>query len=81
MFGHVLRIGNCTPAFQAFRFAVLGCGYLKGRRGRHRTNLFNFIINDLKDRSIYLKGENEFNNLVDIERDRTIWRQLFSKTN
>ena len=41
---YVLRSGNCTPVFQAFRFAISGTCDLNGQVGRHRTNLFHVIM-------------------------------------
>ena len=43
MLGHVLRSDNDTPAYQSLLFATLGCQTLKGRVGRHRTNLYDII--------------------------------------
>ena len=81
MIGHVLRSGNSTPAYQSFRFAVTGTGHLKGRVGRHRTNLFDIVISDLKSRGILVRDEVELNELIDIACDRKVWKDLFSKTN
>ena len=81
MLGYILRSGNGTPAFQSFMFAVTGTSNLKGRRGRHRTNLFDTIINDLKSRGILVRDQNELDNLIDIARDRDMWRELSSETN
>ncbi len=77
MLGHVLRSGNCTPAYQAFRFAVTGTHQMKGRIGRHRTNLFDAIMNDLKCRDIEVGNDVELNELVDIANDRKLWKELF----
>ena len=79
MLGHVLRSDNCTPAYQAFLFAALGCEDLKGRAGRHRTNLFDIIVKkDLYKRNIYLKSEDDFTNLVIKAQDRLGWKSLFT---
>lgn len=81
MLGHVLRSGNSTPAYQVFRFVALGCKAMKGRVGRHRTNLYDLIIRDL-DRDIYIKCESDFYNLVYLSHDRNKgWRDLYLKTN
>ena len=82
MLGHVLRSGNCTPAYQALRFAAVGCKNMKGRRGHHRTNSFDIIECDLRLHKLYLQTENDFNNFVDIAQNRKKWVKLFySKTN
>ncbi len=81
MLGHILRSGNGTPEFQLFMFAVTGTSNLKGRRGRHRTNLFDTIINDLKSRGILVRDQNELDNLIDIARDRDMWREFSSEKN
>ena len=80
MLGHVLRSGYGTPAFQSFRFAITGTGHLKGRVGRHRTNLFDFVIKDLGSRGIMVRNDVEFEDLVHIASDRDAWRNLFSET-
>ena len=56
MFGHVLRSGESTPAYLSFSFFIIFCltckeGY-KGRRGAHRTNLFDVLIKDLIKRNL-----------------------------
>ena len=82
MLGHILRSGNCTPAYQAFFFAAVGCRNMKGRRGRHRTNLYDLIVKDLGERKLFLNNERDFHNLVDIAQIRKKWRDLFyCKTN
>ena len=83
MLGHVLRSGNGTPAFQSFKFAVTGTTDLKGRIGRHRSNLFDLIMLDLKNRGIKVRNEQELENLIEIANDRDLWRDLFNecKTN
>ena len=78
MLGHVLRSDNCTPAYQSFMFAAFGCNDLKGRKGRHRTNLFDIIVKDLNRRNIYIKNEDDFMNLVCLAQDRLKWKGLFS---
>ena len=52
---------------------------MKGRIGRHRTNLFDAIMNDLKCRSIEVGNDVELNELVDIANDRKLWKELFSR--
>ena len=81
LLGHIMRSDNRTPAYQAFRFAALGSKDIKGRKGRHRTNLFDLILKDLTGKNISLKTENDMNILVDLALDRKGWRELFNKTN
>ena len=81
MLGHVLRSSNDTPAYQSLYFAVFGCKSMKGRVGRHRTNLFDVILKDLYNRGITLKTEYDFYNLVELAQNRKVWKDLFYKTN
>ena len=79
MLGHVLRSDNNTPAYQSFLFAAFGCNGLKGRIGKHRTNLYDIIVKkDLFKRNIYLKNLDDFNNLVILAKDRLEWKSLFN---
>ena len=79
MLGHVLRSDNSTPAYQSFLFAAFGCNNIKGRKGRHRTNLFDIIVKkDLHKRQIYLNNEDDFMNLVFLAQDRVKWKSIFS---
>ena len=78
MLGHILRSNNDTPAYQSFLFAAFGCMNLKGRRGRHRSNLYDLIVKrDLNKRHIYLNNESDFENLVNLARDKIGWKALF----
>ena len=79
MLGHVLRSDNNTPAYQSFLFAAFGCNGLKGRIGKHRTNLYDIIVKKyLFKRNIYLKNLDDFNNLVILAKDRLEWKSLFN---
>ena len=77
MLGHVLRSGENTPAFLAFRFACLGSNNYKGRLGRPRTNLFDVITRDLREREIEINNSNDFHELVYIAHDKIRWRDMF----
>ena len=79
MLGHVLRSDNDTPAYQSFLFAAFGCEEMKGRRGRHRSNLFDIIVKRdlLKIRNIVLNDLDDFYNLVHLAKDKIGWRNLF----
>ena len=80
MLGHVLRSDNDTPAYQSFIFAAFGCGNMKGRRGRHRNNLFDLIVkNDLEYRNININNFEDFNNLVNLAKNKSEWTKLFKK--
>ena len=81
LLGHIMRSDNRTPAYQAFRFAALGSKDIKGRKGRHRTNLFDLILKHLTGKNISLKTENDMNILVDLALDHKGWKELFNKTN
>ena len=79
MLGHVLRSENSTPAYQSFLFAAFGSNELKGRVGKHRTNLFDQIVKkDLFKRNIYLKNMDDFINLVILAKNRVEWKSLFN---
>ena len=75
MFGHVLRSDEQTPAFASLKFAV--CNSLKSRKGRHQSNLFNLLINDLKARNIKLDSITDLYNLRRIAFGRAHWRNCF----
>ena len=77
MLGHILRSGENTPAFLAFKFAYLGCKNYKGRLGRPRTNLFDLIVKDLKQRNIIIQNDTDFNNLVYVAHDKSEWRNIY----
>ena len=77
MLGHILRSGKKTPAFLSFKFACLGCMDMKGRLGRPRTNLFDLVIRDLKDRSMFIdNSERNFDYIVHKASNREFWRSL-----
>ena len=79
MLGHVLRSDNDTPAYQSFLFAAFGCGNMKGRRGRHRNNLFDLIVKkDLEYRNININNFEDFNNLVNLAKNKSGWTNLFN---
>ena len=54
MLGHILRSDNNSPAQLALYFAVDCNVNMKGRIGRHQTNLLSIICNDLNDRNFRL---------------------------
>ena len=80
MFGHVLRSGESTPAYLSFRFACLTCkDDYKGRRGAHRTNLFDVLIKDLIKRKLISNKVlklTDFDNLVHMAHNRVVWGSM-----
>jgi len=76
MLGHVLRSDENTAAHQALAYAVetLDC---VGRRGAPQANLFTVLTQDLEYRHLYFRNFEEFNELRDIARCRTCWRNCF----
>eukprot|EP00116_Pleurobrachia_bachei_P018491 sb/3478753/ len=52
MFGHILRSQINAPVMMALKFAV-SCD-MRGRRGRHQTNLFSVLNCDLRERGFDL---------------------------
>ncbi len=54
LLGHILRMDDNCPASLAFNYAVEASTSLRGRRGRPRTNLFNFIQADLRAHDLVL---------------------------
>ena len=80
MFGHVLRSGESTPAYLSFRFACLTCKEdYKGRRGAHRTNLFDVLIKDLIKRKLISNKVlklTDSDNLVHMAHNRVVWGSM-----
>ena len=50
MFGHILRSQTNAPAMMALKFAVSSSLEMKGRRGRHQTNLLSVLKCDLREK-------------------------------
>ena len=79
MLGHVLRSDCSSPAQRALQFAVEAYNCMKGRVGRHQSNLFKLIINDLNKRNISLVDIYDLYDLRATASDRVLWRKLFSR--
>ena len=77
MLGHVLRSPENSPAQVALTYAVDGSNIYKSRRGRHQTNLFNIIRDDLSKRGFSLKHLDDIFNLRSIASNRQVWQQLY----
>ena len=78
MLEHVLRSDCSSPAQRALQFAVVSFYSMRGRVGRHQSNLFKFIINDLNKRNLPLRDINDLYELRATASNRVLWRQLFS---
>ena len=76
MLGHILRSSNNSPAQLALLFAVDSRSNMKGRVGRHQTNLFNIICKDLSDRNIYIVNTDNLTDLRLLASDRARWKEL-----
>ena len=77
LFGHVLRMDDNCPASLALRYAVSSLEYLRGRRGRPRSNLFSTLVNDLSEHSLSIKTVQDLSDLRLIASDRATWRNMF----
>jgi hypothetical protein len=78
MLGHILRSDENTAAHQALSFAI-ECesnDIFMGRVGRPRCNLFSILRNDLIERNLSFNNFTELNEIRDIARCRTCWRNL-----
>lgn len=76
MLGHILRSDNNSPAQLALHFAVESQSVMKGRVGRHQSNLFKTILTDLSDRNIRLVNTDDLYDLRNFALDRRQWREL-----
>ena len=76
MLGHILRSDDNTPAQLAFHFSVNADSSMKGRVGRHQTNLFRTIRNDLNARNIPLHGIDDLYFLKSLASDRLLWKSM-----
>ena len=77
MLGHVLRSPENSPAQSALCFVVDSMKSLPGRRGRHRTDLFKVIREDLLAKGISLRCYEDILNIRSLAGDRVKWRELF----
>ena len=88
MFGHILRSQENSPAALALSFAVNESSELKGRRGRHQTNLLDVIRKDISrihmscnvniKNKILLKNNNDISTLRIVASNRIEWGKLFN---
>ena len=76
MLGHILRSDEQTPAFPSFKFALNN--KLKGRRGKHQSNLFKTVLSDLEARNFHLLDLDDFMYLRELAFDRAHWRSCTS---
>ena len=51
---------------------------MKGRVGRHQSNLLKFIINDSNKRNLQLRDINDLYELRATASNKVLWIQLFS---
>ena len=76
MLGHILRSDNNSPAQLALHFAVESQSLMRGRVGRHQSNLLKTILNDLSDRNFRLVNTDDLYHLRLFATDRKAWREL-----
>ena len=78
LFGHILRMDDNCPAVLALRYAVTSSEFLKGRRGRPRSNLFTTLVNDLKEHNLNLSDTDDLFYLKNLAANRVMWRNMFT---
>ena len=77
MLGHILRSDCNSPPQLALNFAVDSINNMKGRIGRHQSNLFKTIISDLGRRHIYLHDNNDLTDLRHLASNRVTWKNMY----
>ena len=58
----------------ALKFAMNAMSVMRGRRGRHQSNLISVLKSDLRARGYDLIGN--FDDIVELANDRARWRKL-----
>ena len=76
MLGHILRSDDNTPAQLALHFTVNMDNEMVGRIGRHQTNLYRVIKNDLLARNIELHNIDDLYFLKSLAFDRRLWKSM-----
>ena len=77
MLGHVLRLPENSPAQAAMCFAVDEGTRCKSRIGRHQTNLFSVIRDDLNKRGIMLNNLCDLYELRSLAKIKTVWQTMY----
>ena len=77
MFGHILRSSSNSPALCSLFFAVESMNDMKGRIGRHQSNLLKVLKNDLANRNLKIVNTDDIYELIFLAHDRQKWRELF----
>ena len=77
MLGHILRSDCNSPPQLALSFAVESMVSMKGRVGRHQSNIFKTILCDLNKRNINLCNLDDLTQLRHIASNRNLWRNLY----
>ena len=78
MLGHVLRLPENSPAQASLSYTVVGSVIYKSRIGRHQTNLFSILCDDLYRRRLHLKSLDDLFELRYIASNRLNWQQLYN---
>ena len=71
MLGHILRSDSNSPAQLALSFAVESMNNMKGRLGRHQSNILK--------RDLPLNDLNDLTELRYLALDRVTWRNMFDQ--
>ena len=79
MLGHILRSDSNSPAQLALSFAVESMNNMRGRVGRHQSNILKTILCDLSKRDIPLNDLDDLTELRYLALDRISWRHLFDQ--
>ena len=77
MLGHILRSDCNSPPQLALSFAVDSMINMRGRVGRHQSNILKTIFCDLNKRSINLRNLDDLTELRHIASNRNLWRNLY----
>ena len=77
MLGHILRSDCNSPPQLALSFAVECMLSMKGRVGRHESNISKTILCDLNKRNINSCNLDDLTELRHIASNRILWRNLY----
>ena len=77
MLGHVLRMSENTPAYSALVFAVVYSNKLKGRVGKHQSNILATLKSDLLSRNLSMCNCYDLEYVRELASNRNRWQMLF----
>ena len=76
LLGHILRMDDNSPPYLSLRYAIEQAFCLKGRIGRPRSNLLDFIKSDLSVHNLILNNIDDLMFIRNIAFDRPRWRSM-----